>query len=129
MAIDVKAIVLAMLASVTLAGCATIGVIHIVEEEVALAGSCGGFMVTAPDGSPITGRDGAPVTVADANGRVTYGYVRAMATGQAGISPFLDCALEPAITEEARLYRGHVIVSVLAVYAAYNLEVGNTVTR
>jgi hypothetical protein len=47
-----------------------------------------------------------------------------MVAGEASIDTLLDCALSPAITEEARLYRGHVLLSLLAKYGAYNLQVG-----
>ncbi len=71
-----------------------------------------------------TDKDGNQHTVTDNEGEVSTGYIKALLSGHAKIDSFLDCALAKAPEHETRLYRGHVLLSLLASYGAYNLAVG-----
>jgi hypothetical protein len=67
------------------------------------------------------GVDGGMVT--DVEGEISSDYIKALLNGQSKIDYLLDCALAEAPNQEARLYRAHVLLSLLASYGAYNLSV------
>jgi hypothetical protein len=62
--------------------------------------------------------------VTNADGELSTDYLKALLKGQSKIDYLLDCALAKAPNDEARLYRAHVLLSLLASYGAYNLSVG-----
>lgn len=64
-------------------------------------------------------------TITDSEDKISTEYIKALLSGDAKIDCFLDCALAPAPNDETRLYRGHVLLSLLASYGAYNLSVGH----
>jgi hypothetical protein len=62
--------------------------------------------------------------VTDAEGEISPDYLKALLNGQSKIDYLLDCTLAEAPNDEARLYRAHVLLSLLASYGAYNFSVG-----
>ncbi len=105
-----------LLVTAALTGCSTITALKPAEDSIASDALC-------PDTVPVT-PEGLDIRITDEAGRVTPEYIHAMIEGEASIDPLLDCALSPAIAEEAKLYRGHVLLSLLAKYGAYNLQIG-----
>ncbi|MES9971915.1 MAG: hypothetical protein ABW092_17915 [Candidatus Thiodiazotropha sp.] len=71
-----------------------------------------------------TDKNGNKHSIADTEGEISTGYIKALISGHAKVDEFLDCALVKAPKHETRLYRGHVLLSLLASYGAYNLSVG-----
>ncbi|MEJ2452867.1 MAG: hypothetical protein P8103_01740 [Candidatus Thiodiazotropha sp.] len=104
------------LMTAVLTGCSSISALKPAQESIASEALCPETVAVNPDGREIL--------VTDKAGRVTPEYIRAMIEGEASIDTLLDCALSPAITEESKLYRGHVLLSLLAQYGAYNLQIG-----
>ncbi|MCB1723192.1 MAG: hypothetical protein H6959_01850 [Chromatiaceae bacterium] len=108
-------------------GCSTLWSVGTVEATVAEDGRCDSMEVVLP--GPL-GRSGAEsaaeteVVHVSEGGRLSPAYISAIVRGDATVDPLLDCVLVPVATEESRLYRGHVVVSLLATYGAYNFEVG-----
>lgn len=125
-----KRVMLGMLigAMALLSGCAGLPSFsggETLQTQIGREGVCASYKPVDRNLQPILGEDGKPVSVTDENGRINEAYLKALLKGEVSFDGLLDCAFQPMHSDEARLYRGHVIVSLLATYGAYNLEFGN----
>jgi hypothetical protein len=100
----------------SLGGCASLTSLDVVQDKISLDERCANFIAVE--------KGNEKIVVADEKGKISSGYINALISGDAPIDPLLDCALSPVTSEEAKLYRGHVLISLLASYGAYNLALG-----
>ncbi|MBT3046130.1 MAG: hypothetical protein AB2637_05015 [Candidatus Thiodiazotropha sp.] len=109
-------LVMACLLSLIVSGCSSISLPGFLKSELIFDKRCAD--------TQFTDKNGNQHTVTDSEGEISSGYIKALLSGHARIDAFLDCALAEAPKHETRLYRGHVLLSLLASYGAYNLSVG-----
>ncbi|MES9922733.1 MAG: hypothetical protein ABW152_01460 [Candidatus Thiodiazotropha endolucinida] len=104
------------LLTISLSGCSGITLHGFVKNELKFDKRCAQkkFFDKNDNLTPIAGDDG----------EISNEYILALISGHAKIDCFLDCAIAEAPKHETRLYRGHVLLSLLASYGAYNLSVG-----
>ncbi|MES9993752.1 MAG: hypothetical protein ABW098_17520 [Candidatus Thiodiazotropha sp.] len=104
------------LLTLIISGCSSISLPGFLKSELIFDKRCAD--------TQFTDKEGNQHTITDQQGEISTGYVKALLSGHARIDAFLDCALAKAPEHEIRLYRGHVLLSLLASYGAYNLSVG-----
>ncbi|MEW8692694.1 MAG: hypothetical protein AB2535_16735 [Candidatus Thiodiazotropha endolucinida] len=64
----------------------------------------------------------SPIFVSE-KGKLSTDYLNALIKAETTIDPLLDCVLVDVESTEARIYRGHVVISLLAAYGAYNFNI------
>jgi hypothetical protein len=99
-----------------LSGCGGITLPGFIKEELTFDDRC--------KDTPYTETSMNSDMVTDADGEISSDYLKALLNGESKIDYLLNCALAEAPDNEARLYRAHVLLSLLASYGAYNLSVG-----
>ncbi|MBT2968761.1 MAG: hypothetical protein KME56_04355 [Candidatus Thiodiazotropha sp. (ex Ctena orbiculata)] len=104
------------LLALIISGCSSITLPGFVRSELIFDKRCAD--------KQFSDKNGKQHTITDSEGEISTGYIKALLSGHAKIDAFLDCALAEAPKHETRLYRGHVLLSLLASYGAYNLSVG-----
>jgi hypothetical protein len=99
-----------------LSGCSGITIPGFLQDELTFDNRC--------KETPYTEDQINTHMVTDEEGELSPDYLKALLNGQSKIDYLLDCTLAEAPNEEARLYRAHVLLSLLASYGAYNFSVG-----
>lgn len=94
-------------------GCGTWS-LSVVDRQLELSESCDTTM--APE---------KPEIHVSRDGKISKDYLKALIAAETQVDPLLDCLLAPVASDEARAYRGHVILSLLAAYGAYNFEIAS----